>query len=245
MNIDPEKTVGQLVLDYPEAAEVFERYGIDFCCNGTRTLTEACMEQQLEPGALLTALAEHRPVKEDAGAPAFQSWPLDLLADYIEKKHHRYVAENLPLITRYLEKIVSVHGSSHPELSQVNTLFRESAGELTRHMKKEELILFPFIRKLVKLKTAGQSIDASAAGAMEQPVRMMMHDHSAEGERFRKIATLTHQYTPPQDGCATYQSALSKLKEFEKDLHQHIHLENNLLFPGAIAMEKELVRQQP
>lgn len=243
MNINPEKTLGQLVLDYPGAAEVLEKYGIDFCCNGARTLSEACRENELEPGALLTALAEHyEAVKEDAGTPAFRSWPLDLLADYIEKKHHRYVAENLPLITRYLEKILSVHGSAHPELSQVSALFKESAGELTRHMKKEELILFPFIRKLVKLKTAGQSIDASAAGAMEQPVRMMMHDHSAEGERFRKIAALTHQYTPPEDGCATYQAALSKLKEFESDLHQHIHLENNLLFPGAVAMEKELVR---
>ena len=246
MNISPESTVGRVVVDHPSAADVFEKYGIDFCCNGQKTLAAAGLEKGLSFEILQAGLEEREALwekSEHTGQETdFRSWPLDLLADYIEKKHHRYVQENLPVLHRYLEKIQAVHGQAHPELSQIAGIFNESAGELTKHMKKEELILFPFIRKLVKMKTKGKQIaDHSAAGAVEHPVQMMMHDHNAEGERFRKIASLSNNYTPPADSCSTYQAAFAKLKEFEKDLHQHIHLENNLLFPGAIETEKQLI----
>lgn len=247
MNISRESTVGQVVVDHPEAADVFESCGIDFCCNGNKTMAAASEEKGISFEALLSLLEERGAKRKNESTAAgteqdFKSWPLDLLADYIEKKHHRYVAENLPVLSRYLEKIRAVHGQAHPELFQIADIFRESAGELTKHMKKEELILFPFIRKLIKMKTRGEQIrDHSAAGAVQQPIRMMMHDHSAEGERFRKIASLSNNFTPPADSCTTYQAAYAKLKEFEKDLHQHIHLENNLLFPGAIAAEKQLI----
>lgn len=245
MKITPESAVGRIVLDYPMTAGVFETCGIDFCCNGNKTLSVACKEKGLAIETVLARLEEQRTISgEDSpdGKTDFRSWPLDRLADHIEKKHHRYVQENLPVLSRYLEKILEVHGQAHPELAQITAIFRESAGELTKHMKKEELILFPFIRKLIKMKEKGERVtDPSAAGAVKHPISMMMHDHDAEGERFRKIAELSGNYTPPADSCATYQAAYSKLKEFEKDLHQHIHLENNLLFPGAIEAEKQLI----
>lgn len=240
MNITSETRVGRIVVDYPETADVFEKHGIDFCCNGNKTLAAACEEKQISLDTLKALLEERQSDQDRSNLPDFRTWPLDLLADYVEKKHHRYVEESLPSLTRYLEKIRLVHGQAHPELEKIEVLFRESAAELTKHMKKEELILFPFIRKLVKIKEKGGAIDASAVGAVRHPVQMMMHDHDAEGERFRKIAALSNNYTPPEDSCATYRAAYAKLEEFEKDLHQHIHLENNLLFPGAIEAEKQL-----
>ncbi|MFS8616749.1 MAG: iron-sulfur cluster repair di-iron protein [Solitalea sp.] len=243
MNISSDTKVGRLVVDHPVTADVFEKYGIDFCCNGNKTLAAACEEKQISFETLRTELLERKQRAEEqnlVSGPDFRTWPLDLLADYIEKTHHRYVERNLPALCRYLEKIKMVHGQAHPELETIAAIFSESAGELTKHMKKEELILFPFIRKLSRMKEKGQSVEPSAAGAVQHPVRMMMHDHDAEGERFRKIAKLSNNYTPPADSCATYRAAYAKLEEFERDLHQHIHLENNLLFPRAIEMEKQL-----
>src|SRR5690606_29669799 len=159
----------------------------------------------------------------------YDSWPVDLLADYIEKKHHRYVTEKIPIILNYLNKISEVHGDKHPELMEINTLFRSCAEELTKHMKREELILFPFIRKMVS--TANPDDLKPPFGTVQNPVRSMMHEHDLEGERFRKIAALSNGYTPPADACNTYKVSYAMLKEFEDDLHLHIHLENNILFP--------------
>ena len=163
-----------------------------------------------------------------------------MLADYIEKKHHRYVDTRLLEITPYLEKIVRVHGDRHPELAEVEQLFKESAGELTVHMKKEEFMLFPYIRKMVQGRKEGVAVQAPF-GTVQHPVQAMMHDHDGEGERFRKIAALTDNYTAPEDACNTYRVTLSLLKEFEEDLHLHIHLENNILFPGAVDLEESMV----
>lgn len=165
---------------------------------------------------------------------------MDLLADYIEKKHHRYVEEKSLEIKPYLDKICQVHGSRHPELYEINELFTASVGELAKHMKKEELVLFPFVRKMVKARQNGSSVDAPHFGTIQNPIQTMMAEHDNEGERFRKIESLSKDYTPPEDACNTYRVTLSLLKEFEDDLHLHIHLENNILFPKAAEMEKAL-----
>ncbi len=157
--------------------------------------------------------------------------------------YHRYVEEKIQEIKSYLGKICKVHGNHHPELFEINELFHACAGELAMHMKKEELILFPFIRKMVKAKLQGTPLDASHFGTVENPINMMKHEHDAEGERFRKIFQLSNSYTPPQDACNTYKVTFALLKEFEEDLHLHIHLENNILFPKAVEMEKLLVGQ--
>lgn len=235
MNITKETLIGELVATDYRAASVFKQNGIDFCCNGNRTLEEACSNKNIATEQVINSLLEVTSQKADTGVD-FNSWPLDLLADYIEKKHHRYVEAKIPEIIPYLDKIVQVHGGHHPELLEVQQLFRESAGELSAHMKKEELILFPLIRKMIKNANAGNNAEI-IMGSVTSPIQRMMEEHETEGDRFRKISELTNNYTTPADGCNTYRVTLALLKEFEDDLHLHIHLENNILFPKAIAME--------
>ena len=239
MNITHNNAVGQVVATDYRAAAVFQKFGIDFCCKGNISIAEVCEAKNIDSKSLIQDLV--LALKQtDQATTDFNVWPLDLLADYIEKKHHRYVEEKIQQIKPYLAKIVSVHGVRHPELAEVESLFRQTAGELTAHMKKEEFILFPFIRKMAKAEHDHVSIDRPHFSTVENPVDMMKHEHQAEGERFEKIAALTGVYTPPPDACNTYRVAFALLQEFEADLHLHIHLENNILFPKAIAMEKRL-----
>ncbi len=239
MKITSESNIGQLVAHDYRTASIFKKFGIDFCCNGNRSIGEACQNSSLDCDRVISSLEETM-LQSSGTATDYASWPLDLLADYIEKKHHRYVQEKTLEIGPFLHKIVKVHGAQHPELVEVEKLFAESAGELAMHMKKEELVLFPFIRKMVQAKQNNQSLQAPHFGTVENPIGMMMHDHDAEGSRFRMIAQLTQGYQPPQDACNTYRVTFALLKEFEEDLHLHIHLENNILFPKSIALEKEL-----
>lgn len=240
MNITKDSVIGMVVADDYRAAGVFEQAGIDFCCNGNRTIEAACKEQNMSPDRLLVNLQMvlDSSARKDDAVSDYKSWPLDLLADFIEKKHHRYVTAQIPVIQAFLEKIVRVHGHNHPELAEIKGLFDASAGELTAHMKKEELMLFPFIRKMVQAKQAGNNDVAAPFGTIQNPIRMMMHEHDGEGERFRRIKDLSNQYTSPADGCNTYRAAYATLKAFEDDLHLHIHLENNILFPKSIELEQ-------
>ncbi|MCJ7935664.1 MAG: iron-sulfur cluster repair di-iron protein [Chryseobacterium sp.] len=229
--------IGNIVAEDFRTAAIFKRHGIDFCCKGGRTIEEACYNKKLDPEKIYDEL-ESLP-KNEAGSIDFSSWPLDLLADYIEKTHHRYVEEKTPVLQAFLNKLCKVHGERHPELFEINTLFNESAHDLAAHMKKEELILFPFVRNMVKAKISGTVLPYPVFGTVENPVNMMQHEHTVEGDRFRKIAAITDEYLPPADACNTYKVAFAMLQDFENDLHKHIHLENNILFPKAIRMEKE------
>ncbi|MDY0343503.1 MAG: iron-sulfur cluster repair di-iron protein [Lentimicrobium sp.] len=239
MNIQKDQIIGELVAQDYRASSVFKKYGIDFCCQGNTTIGDACQKKDIDTELVLNDL-EAISQSNNAGTIDFKSWPLDLLADYIEKKHHRYVEEKSLEIKPYLDKICQVHGSRHPELYEINELFTASVGELAKHMKKEELVLFPFVRKMVKARQNGSSVDAPHFGTIQNPIQTMMAEHDNEGERFRKIESLSKDYTPPEDACNTYRVTLSLLKEFEDDLHLHIHLENNILFPKAAEMEKAL-----
>lgn len=237
---DNVKTIGQFVADDYRTATVFESYGIDFCCKGNKSIDEVCEAKGINKQELIQKIKDATSSSSNTGTD-YKTWPLDLLADYIEKKHHRYVEEKTPIIKQYLEKICSVHGGHHPELFEIKDLFFQSAGELAAHMKKEELILFPFIRKLVAAKQTGVAPQAGF-GSVQNPIKMMMHEHDNEGERFRRIAELTQNYTPPSDACNTYKVTFAFIKEFEDDLHLHIHLENNILFPSSIEMEESFAK---
>lgn len=239
MNTDLlEKKIGEVVADNYKTAALFEKYKIDFCCNGNRSIEEALTEKEIDSDRFLNSLTD---LLEEKSAQQidFKTWPLDLLADYIEKTHHRYVEEKIPLLKQYVAKIAQVHGSRHPELLEVQTLFFECAGELTKHMKKEELMLFPYIRKMV---TAPHGANKPAFGTVKNPIAVMMEEHDNEGGRFREIEKLTDNYTPPADACNTYRVAFAMLKEFQDDLHKHIHLENNILFPKAEQLESSLTQ---
>ena len=172
--------------------------------------------------------------------PDFQSWDIGFLSDYIYHNHHTYVEKTIPELKQYLHKISRVHGENHPELIEVYELFCESADDLTLHMKKEELILFPYFKQLAKAEKDGSRVMATQFKTVESPISMMHQEHDNEGSRFRKIAELTNDYTPPADACMTYRVAFSMLQEFEADLHKHIHLENNILFKRAIKLENNL-----
>lgn len=239
MNIQENQIIGELVAKDYRAASVFKKYGIDFCCQGNRTIGEACEKKNIDTESVVNDLDAIIQARGE-NTTDYKSWPLDLLADYIEKKHHRYVEEKTAEIKPYLDKICRVHGERHPELFEISEHFSATAGELAKHMKKEELILFPFVRKLAKAKHEGSKVVPPPFGSIQNPIDAMMDEHSTEGDRFRKIEELSNNYTPPQDACNTYGVTLGLLKEFEQDLHLHIHLENNILFPKAIELEKEL-----
>ncbi len=233
-----QKQIGQFVAEDYRTAAVFSKYKIDFCCNGGRTINEACKSKGIDSHILLDELEA---VLNEKGGESidYKSWPLDLLIDYIEKKHHRYVEEKIPVLLQFLNKLCRVHGERHPELFKINELFTASAGELASHMKKEELILFPFVKKMVNAKLQQGAIQSPQFGTVENPIEMMRHEHDNEGERFRQIAELTDYYKAPADACNTYRVTFAMLEAFEKDLHLHIHLENNILFPKAIKLEQQ------
>ncbi len=235
-----EKTVGQIVAEDYRTAQVFKNHKIDFCCKGNRSIQEVAEKNNLDAEVLLKELEEVQQ-QSQGEYTNFESWSLDLLADYIEKKHHRYVEERIPVLKQYLDKLCKVHGQRHPELLEISAHFYASAGELAMHMKKEELVLFPWIRKMINGKLRDQSVEVPHFGTVKNPIQMMMQEHDNEGERFRTIASLSNDYTPPADACNTYRVAFSLLNEFEEDLHTHIHLENNILFPKAELLEKEII----
>lgn len=240
MEYTKEKTVGSFVAEDYRAANVFQKYGIDFCCRGNISLQEVSDLNKLDANKLIEELKEA--VKApDANEPDFRTWPLDELADYIVKKHHAYITKSIPLLNQYLDKICQVHGDRHPELLEIKKLFNTAAANLEAHLQKEERMLFPYINKLADIKKNGLKEKVEhGVWTVQNPVRVMMMEHDAEGERFRIMSQLSNGYTTPSDGCRTYQVTFSMLKEFESDLHRHIHLENNILFPGAIALENEL-----
>jgi regulator of cell morphogenesis and NO signaling len=237
MNLQEISTIGDFVARDFRTAAVFTKYNIDFCCKGQRTIDEVCAKENINEADLLKELNTVLASKNDSGID-FNSWPLDLLIDYIEKIHHRFVEEKTPVILHFLDKLCSAHGNNHPELFEINQHFKDSAQELASHMKKEEFILFPFVREMMNATKSHKSIGKPIFKTVKNPISAMMEEHDIEGERFRIISALSNNYTPPEDGCNTYQLTFAMLKEFEDDLHKHIHLESNILFPKAKALEK-------
>ena len=235
MDITSDNIVGEIVAKDYRAASVFKSHKIDFCCNGNRSLADVCETGKVDTTQLIEEL-ETATTKAEQQTTDYKSWDNDLLADYIEKKHHRYVEKKIPELRAFLGKVASVHGERHPELIEIEQLFDASANELQSHMKKEEMIVFPYVRSMA----ANTNLKQPHFGTVQNPIQMMMHEHDTEGERFRKISELSNNYTPPFDACTTYKVAFAMLKEFEEDLHLHIHLENNILFPKAIAAEQKL-----
>lgn len=230
-----ETSVGAIVAENLLVASIFDKYGIDYCCKGNRKLKEVCRIHGLDT-ELLEQEINGMTSKPGSSGMDFNGWPIDLLADYIEKTHHRYVQKAIPEIVKKLEKLKDVHSDKHPELKEVLGHFKESAIALTNHMRKEEMVLFPYIRTMVA-EGNPSSDEISHIKYVGNPIRQMMIEHDTEGERFATIAALTNKYVVPDDGCNTYRLTMEMLKEFDNDLHRHIHLENNILFPKALKLE--------
>lgn len=236
-------TLGEIVKKQYRAAEVFEKFGLDFCCMGSQTLEEACSNSYYNAAEVTTALQALEAEGDDS--VNFDAWPLDLLADYIYQRHHHYVEEKTPIIQGYLDKICAVHGSRHPELYEINRIFKETSGALAVHMKKEELMLFPYIKRLAKAGETHEPVTSPIFGSVSNPIHAMETDHLDEGQQLQKMAALSNGYTPPADACSTYTVTYKMLKDYEKDMHLHIHLENNILFAKAVQLEETLNGTRP
>jgi regulator of cell morphogenesis and NO signaling len=239
MEITSNSIVSDIVRENYKTAQVFEKNNIDFCCGGNISLNEASEKANLKVQELI-ALIEPVMKELDRDSKFIENLPLDHLCNYIEETHHAYINDKAPYIQQKLERLCNVHGYNHPELFEVKDLFDGAVGNLTAHMQKEELLLFPHVRNLVKAKN-GQLDEVSGMGNILGPINVMKAEHDVEGERFRKLDLITNNYTTPPDGCNTYQVTFKALKDFEQDLHRHIHLENNILFPKAIELERVLM----
>jgi regulator of cell morphogenesis and NO signaling len=241
MLLEISKSIGQIVADDYRAAVTFKKYGIDFCCKGNRSIGEACQAKGIDPKKVYDELDQL--CDQPNGSVDFNLWPLDLLAEYIEKVHHSYVRERTPTIQQFLAKVYQVHGKNHPELFEIYQQFIASSQDLAAHMKKEEMILFPFIKSLADAVGKGNIVSKPHFGTIENPISMMKEEHDIEGERFKMIATLANNYVIPDDACNTYRVVMKMLQDFESNLHHHIHLENNILFPKAIKLESQYCTQ--
>jgi regulator of cell morphogenesis and NO signaling len=236
MTVTLDRTIRDIVAADYRAAAVFQRYNLDFCCKGTRTIEEACAEARIDAGEVLRGI-EEAVAKPDPTTPDFDSWDLSSLVAHIVDKHHGYVRRQMPVLLTHTQRIAEVHGTRHPELRRVAATFQAVANEMSSHMMKEEMMLFPYIVELADAARVGSSRPDAPFGTVRNPVRMMEMEHESAGDAMAEIRRLTDGYAVPEDGCTTYRVCLQELEAFERDLHQHVHLENNILFPKAIALE--------
>lgn len=225
--------VGKIVAQYPQVARVFEKYRIDYCCRGGTTLEEACKLQGVNAGEVVAEIEQAKLVGDSGELTNWNEAPLTELADHIVNTHHAFLTMELPRLTGLIEKVFNAHSDKRPELSQVKDTFKLMREELESHMAKEENILFPAIRTL----EAQGGPQAFAFGSVANPIAMMEHDHDEAGNALRRLRELTGDFTPPQDACPTYRVMLESLENLERDLHLHIHKENNILFPSAKELE--------
>ena len=235
---EDDETLGQIAAKDLRKAEVFKKYGLDFCCGGKKTVKEACAEKGLDVTKVEQEL-QHADKMPSSRPIPYDDWNLDFLADYIVNTHHSYVRKTLPDIRTYAEKVMKVHGGRHAELLTIYQLVEEINTELTAHMLKEEKILFPYIKELVATKRDTQPLHAAHFGTVQKPINMMEMEHELVGKNLAHIRELSNNYLLPEDACASYILLYRMLDEFEEDLHLHIHLENNILFPKALEMEKQ------
>ena len=232
------QSLADIVTNDDRAAAVFERAGLDYCCHGHETLEDAAAERGVPAEELLDRLDALGPAPPEAGAAAVVD--LDALTTQIVAQHHEYVRRTSPVISGWLAKLAAQHGERHPELLEVSATFAAFAEEMANHMVKEEQILFPYIDSLTTVARSGGRLPPSPFGTVLNPIRMMEADHREADAHLMRLRTLTNGYTPPADGCTTYRLCYETLARYEADLHRHVHLENNVLFPRAIELERRL-----
>jgi regulator of cell morphogenesis and NO signaling len=235
MNLS-EKKVADVVASNIKTAHVFKKHGIDFCCGGGVSIEKACEKKNVDINTLLQDLQNID--SKVLPSQNFNNWELDFLVDYIVNTHHTYVVDALELIEQYATKVAKVHGDAEPAVVKIHELFQVVAQEMTTHMFKEEKILFPYIKNLVASQKQQAVWAAPHFVTVANPINMMEYEHETVGDLLKQIAVLSNNYTPPDWACNTFKALYSKLDEFEQDLHIHVHLENNILFPKAIQIEK-------
>jgi regulator of cell morphogenesis and NO signaling len=237
------RTIGDIVTEDYRAAQVFKKYHLDFCCKGNQTLKEIALKYHIDLQQLLKEI-EAKQQLYPTKIFGFGSWPLDLLMQYIKDKHHKYIVERIPIIQQYLKKLGELYGTTNPELFDILELFTQTALELTLHMQKEKSLLFPQLKALSQNKYAQPNGIDTVEANLDHVIHMMWQEHRVVMERFHRIGRLSDNFKAPDHGCSLYRITYSLLKEFEEDLMEHIHLENNILFPKGQLLEKELISQK-
>jgi regulator of cell morphogenesis and NO signaling len=238
VTINPTKTVGELAAELPGATRIFEKLGIDYCCGGERPLKQACWSAGVTEESVLTLLNDAEKLGVQSDEPKnWQRAPLSELTKYIVSRHHTFVRSELLRVNELLAKVCSKHSTYHPELFQIRDILFRLQADLTDHMLKEERILFPYIERLETAVGHGEQAPKPSFGTVRNPVRMMMQEHDEAGLALRSLREVSSNYQVPGDGCISFRTLYQALEEFEKDLHQHIHLENNILFPRAAELE--------
>ena len=236
MSFTSETKVKDIALSNPAARQILEDAGLDYCCGGGKSLHEACLHADVPAEEILNRLRENsRDISP--GDANWTSAPLSDLTRHIRERHHRYVREAIVRVQTLLEKVGAKHGENHPEITDIQRLFTEVGREMIMHMRKEEQILFPYIDALEKATSAHSSVEPPFFQTVRNPIHAMMKEHDAAGELVKQIRNASSEYTAPADACTSYKALYQDLREFEADLHQHVHLENNILFPRAVAME--------
>jgi regulator of cell morphogenesis and NO signaling len=240
MNFTAETKVKEIAVAHPGATQILEKAGVDYCCGGSKSLHDACAHAGVSTEEIMARLAENQ---ADVG-PADSNWvsaPLGDLTEHIREKHHRYVREAIRRDLTLLEKVTAKHAVNHAELRGIQNLFIQVGREMTMHMQKEEQILFPYIEALEHAANGEAAVEPPFFQTVRNPVHAMMEEHDAAAALVSQIREASSAYTPPADACASYQALYRDLQDFEADLHQHVHLENNILFPRAVEMEASIV----
>jgi regulator of cell morphogenesis and NO signaling len=232
------QTLSEIVKNNFKAAAVFEKYNLDFCCKGNKFLSTACEEKGVDESEILSELQRIKTYQNSS--INYEEWSLDFLIDYIVNTHHSYVRRMIPIISEHVNKVASVHGSNHPELKEIARIFSVVYKDLKQHMMKEEEILFPHIKYLVKSKANGTKIESPYFGTVQNPIRLMESEHQNAGDELFEIRKLSNSYKVPEDACNTFSVTFQELKEFEEDLHKHVHLENSILFLKSVQLEAKL-----
>jgi regulator of cell morphogenesis and NO signaling len=236
--IGSDEIIRDVVAGDSRAAAVFQRHGIDFCCGGNRTIAAGCVAAGITAAPVVAELAAL--AAGERTGPRFGEWDAGFLADYVVTNHHSYVRRALPVIAEHLDKVARAHGERHPETVAIAREWTAVAAELEEHMAKEEEVLFPYVRALADAARTGRPVPSACFASAAAPIRVMELEHERAGEAMRRIRFLSDGYTPPADACLTYRVTYEELAEFERDLHQHVNLENNLLFPKALELEGRL-----
>lgn len=233
--ITTESTIGDLVAADYRAATIFEKHGIDFCCGGKITLAEACNNKGLELELLMNELESLHDEPADR-SQNYSAWPLSFLADYIVNTHHEYLKENDDQIVAYTQKIASVHGARHPEVIKIAVIFEKIATDLVAHLKEEEEVFFPAIKRAEAARISGNQPDTKDRETIKNSLVRLHREHEEVGDAIHEIRRLANGFSLPDDVCNTFMLTYRKLDEFEEDLHKHVHLENNILFLKAATL---------
>ena len=236
------KTIREIALEAPLTTRVFEEYKIDFCCGGRVPFAEACEKAGVDPAIMMSKLEAVVDTARAEGVVAGDQRSPSELIDFIVSTHHAFTRDEFSRLLPLMYKVATKHGENHPELLEMQKLFQELANDLMPHMQKEEMVLFPYIRK-TEAAQAGSPLPFAPFGTVEHPVRMMMFEHETAGDILRQLRALSADYTAPEGACPSFKGLYAGIEDLERDLHRHIHLENNILFPQAIELENKLTAE--